>query len=219
MSLRESKKLRLRQELIENAIALFREAGFEATRVQEIAARCRVSEATFFNYFGCKEAVLGEWAHALVAGALASAPSPGGAPASAEGALRRHLRDRVRILAATVEADRDFAARAFRRAPLLEPSTPTSPGGPTGPGPRTLIEQAQARGDVRSDLPPEQIADLLHAALAQGVAAWLAGETRPREALAPRLLRTADLLVDGLRKRNERVRAPLGAPTAAPGMG
>jgi len=208
--LRESKKQRRRQALIENAVALFRESGFEATRVQEIAALCRVSEATFFNYFGCKEAVLGAWVHGLIDRVFAPASSVAIGP-GVEGTLRRELRERVRELAATVEADRALACRAFRRAPLLTPSL-VEPA-------RGVIETAQARGEIRADLPAEQLAGLLRAALAQGLAAWLADDQLRAESLAPRLQRTVDVMLDGFRKRNERVRAPLAVgPRPAPAL-
>src|SRR6266581_7548532 len=58
MSLREEKKQALRRQIFDTAMALFRERGFQATRVADIIERVRISEATFFNYFPTKEAVL-----------------------------------------------------------------------------------------------------------------------------------------------------------------
>ena len=77
------KKERSRAAIIENAIALFRERGFEATRVREIADAADVSEATFFNYFPTKDAVLSAWAHAQLYAAFA---------ARAEGGVRSVVR-------------------------------------------------------------------------------------------------------------------------------
>jgi AcrR family transcriptional regulator len=55
MGLRESKKLRTRQEIADQAMQLFVERGFDHVTVAEVAEAAGVSEKTVYNYFPTKE--------------------------------------------------------------------------------------------------------------------------------------------------------------------
>lgn len=58
MNLRELKRSRTRQALVDAAYELFSRHGFEATTIADIAARAEVGTRTFFSYFPTKEDVL-----------------------------------------------------------------------------------------------------------------------------------------------------------------
>lgn len=58
--LRERKKAKLRQQIIDTSIRLFRKHGYENTRVEDIVQVLEISQPTFFRYFPSKDAVLRE---------------------------------------------------------------------------------------------------------------------------------------------------------------
>jgi len=60
IGLRERKKARLRQQIIDTSIRLFRSRGYENTRVEDIVRILEISQPTFFRYFPSKDAVLRE---------------------------------------------------------------------------------------------------------------------------------------------------------------
>jgi AcrR family transcriptional regulator len=81
--LRERKKAKTRASIREHALRLFREQGYAATRVEQIAEAAEVSPATFYRYFPTKEdVVLQDDLDVLTLDALDAQP-PGLSPVAA----------------------------------------------------------------------------------------------------------------------------------------
>jgi AcrR family transcriptional regulator len=59
-ALRDRKKARQRAELLQAAAELFREKGYERTRMEDIAVLADVSTPTVYNYFATKQGILVE---------------------------------------------------------------------------------------------------------------------------------------------------------------
>jgi AcrR family transcriptional regulator len=73
----ERRKELTHHRLLEVGERLFREQGFDATTVEEIAIASDVAKGTFFNYFPSKEALLGEILYVRTQSVLLSAPEDG----------------------------------------------------------------------------------------------------------------------------------------------
>lgn len=58
IGLRERKKMKTRASIQQHALRLFREQGYQATTVEQIAEAAEISPSTFFRYFPTKEAVV-----------------------------------------------------------------------------------------------------------------------------------------------------------------
>ena len=72
---REHKRQRTQLAIRQGALALFREQGYGATTVEQIAAAAGISPSTFFRHFPTKESIVGEGRYsALVAQAFDDQP-------------------------------------------------------------------------------------------------------------------------------------------------
>jgi AcrR family transcriptional regulator len=115
-TLRERTRRAVRAEIAATALRLFKEQGFDATTVDQIAAAAGISRRSFFHYFGSKEdLVLGDTA-ALgesVRAALEARP----AEESAWEAIRAAL---IAMAGEEGVTDDDLAlARLYQEAPSL----------------------------------------------------------------------------------------------------
>jgi AcrR family transcriptional regulator len=159
MSRRERKKLETRQALLEVALDLFREKGFDGTTVEEITERADVAKGTFFNYFSSKEVLLRElvvWQFAQLHGAL---DVDLGAPESPMARIKLLMR----LLDEQTVSDWHLFQRAYASRLSAPPPRHEAKRRLTGLA-SDLVREAQACGQIRSDVEPEMVSDLLFAA-------------------------------------------------------
>jgi len=69
-SWRRKQAERLREQIYETALELFRERGYESTSVERITRQAGVAKGTFFNYFASKDHVLAQWYGEVTLGVL-----------------------------------------------------------------------------------------------------------------------------------------------------
>ena len=203
--LRERKKQRLRQAILETAVGLFRKRGFDETRVQDILDAAEISLGTFYNYFSGKDAVLDEFGRNVIADYVRLAAQ--------ELTLEDQTVDqRVRALARA-------CGRAFSSDPefMTVVVTRSRAFGARGQLPARddpiygllaqLFAEGQATGEVRRDVPPIELAETFSGIFMFTVVSWLAERKVPARArtddeaeLDARLMRSFDVFLEGAKQ-------------------
>jgi AcrR family transcriptional regulator len=114
VGLRERKKARTRDAIQRHALRLFREQGYDATTIEQIAEAAEVSPSTFFRYFPTKEdLVLSDEYDPMILAAFHGQPA--GVPPV------RALRDAIRSVSAGFGAEERAAIEERWRLSLEVP--------------------------------------------------------------------------------------------------
>jgi AcrR family transcriptional regulator len=154
VSLRERKRARTRQALVDAAVELFERNGYDRTTVADIAAAAEIGTRTFFSYFPSKEDVLFPETDVRVHAALTAIATrrPGEGPADV---LLRGLR-------AASEGSDDLSGRTSRLRLRLALEVPAVRG-------RGLQLQADAQREIGRHLAaafPDELDEVAATALA-----------------------------------------------------
>lgn len=156
---------RRHRQILDTAIKVFAKSGFRGTTTKQLAKAAGVSEATIFLHFPSKEAIYEEILEELLqsqrplTGALEEtdgAPLERVAERFGQAFLEQHRRGSDLLRLALFSA--------LERRPLGRRIAAQHFGGPVMSLVR-LIEKAQARGEVRTDLDPEAAARSLDSVL------------------------------------------------------
>jgi AcrR family transcriptional regulator len=199
VGLREQKKQRQRREIVETALTLFRERGYDQTRVSDIAERAGISDATFFNYFGSKDLVLDELALAQVELFRETLRYQLGVE---DKSVPDRIRETMKVAAAAIAADREFQTVLYTRSNLFHSSGVLKE--------RThemyrllssLFERGQQRQEIRPDAEPMQLAEILIATYHLTTINWLIRWWGGRQGLQRRLAAAVEVFLNGCRAR------------------
>jgi AcrR family transcriptional regulator len=122
VGLRERKKARTKAAIQQHAMRLFRERGYPATTVEQIAAAAEVSPSTFFRYFPTKEDVaLYDALDPVLLEAFRAQPAELGPVPALRGAMRAVLAELpAEELAMQQERDRLIRSVPELRARMLD---------------------------------------------------------------------------------------------------
>lgn len=177
--LRERKKARLREQIIETAIRLFRRRGYEKTRVDDIVKILEISQPTFFRYFPSKDAVLrdvGRRAFECIAQRLKS-------ELSTEASTADRLRHLYHSMACEAESDRPLW-KAVVLSGAMDPVRSPQVCGAEGMAVnllREILAQGQERGEITSTFPIVHLAEFMEALYHTVVRQWTVDLTGPHK--------------------------------------
>jgi len=210
---RERKKRELRERIYETARQLFLENGFEETTVEQIADAADIAQATFFNHFQNKSALLSEMTREVFNHLQVLVDRQLSRPVSAQ--------ERIIGFANSV-ADEIEPTHGLARDVTLELVRNSSRPGEAAPylqrvqDPFTrIIQEGQEAGDVRTDLDAEFLVELVLGAYNVAMAGWINDSAYP---LATRLRQTAAFIAEAIQPHDvslsledERGETPIGA--------
>jgi AcrR family transcriptional regulator len=193
---RERKKRARRERIYEAARQLFLEQGYAATTVEQIADAADVAQTTFFNHFQSKDAVLREMTGEISAHLEAMLQEELATSDTAERRIRRFATQALRALGATEGLAREVLLELLRKssgpgtalpylASVREPFT-------------TIVREGQSAGDVRRDLEPTLLAELVIGLLNTALLGWLNDPGYPFE---KRMTQFVDVIAELIRPR------------------
>jgi AcrR family transcriptional regulator len=177
--LRERKKARLRQQIIDTAIRLFRKQGYEKTRVDDIVKILEISQPTFFRYFPSKDAVLrdvGKLGFECVAERLRS-------ELSTKADTTERLHRLYHAMALEVEADRALWKAVVLSGAMDPVRSPEVRGVEVVAVSRLreILAQGQERGEITSVFPVVHLAEFMEALYHTVVRQWTVDLTGPHK--------------------------------------
>ena len=195
--LRERNKREKLTRIRAAARALFAKHGFEATTAREICERAGIGTGTLFLYVRDKRELLfltfEEDARRMFA--------EGAAAAARESDLVDQLMALFGRFFAYYARDRAHS-KALLQELFFREHDPERMGRLTlefGAHVADLVAQAQARGELRADVPPLLAANALFAHYAYWVQGWLGAAITSREGAEDGLRKTLELQLDGMR--------------------
>jgi AcrR family transcriptional regulator len=152
LSLRERKKLETRLRILDVAVRLFQDQGFDETPIEQVAAEANVSRATVFNYYPSKQDLLRAIAESELQQLARMSEDELVDVASAV--------TKIQVVMRQLVADTMPYLKVTRYVILGAILSPTE-GRASGIGLDTvllrLVREAQQGGEIRADLDPGEV--------------------------------------------------------------
>jgi AcrR family transcriptional regulator len=209
---RERKKRELRERIYQTARMLFLERGFEATTVEQIAEAADVAQATFFNHFAGKNAVLAEMTREVSERLRELIGEQLARRVSAQAKIRAFGQRAGDEVEASLGLARDVLLELVRTSP--RPGEAFSYVAGAHAAFVDILREGQTRGEVRSDYDAGFLADMVVGAFNGAAIRWLNDPAYP---LAERLRRTGAFIGEAIAPpASRRKTVPSSEPRAHP---
>lgn len=193
--LRERKKVRLRGQIIDTSIRLFRKRGYENTRVDDIVQILEISQPTFFRYFPSKDAVLrevGRRGFACIKERLET-------ELSSRASTAERLRRMYQGMAQEVESDRPLW-RAVVLSGAMDPVRSPEMRQPEEIAVsllREILAEGQKRGEITPAFPVSHLAEFMEGLYTTIVRRWAVDLEGPHD-LSERVLSAVEFFLRGV---------------------
>lgn len=203
-----SKGERTKERILQAALELFRELGYEATTMRMVADAAKVSLGNAYYYFASKDLLLQAFYHEVHAAHVAAcAPVLG-----TERGLRERLLGVMLAKLEVIEPYHRFSALMFRSA--ADPKSPLNPFHAAGAGVRAAGEQvfAAVLDGSKLRIPKDLAAELpnLLWTYSMGVVLFWIHDESPRHGRTRRLIeRSVDLIAMSIRLASNPLLRPL----------
>jgi AcrR family transcriptional regulator len=194
LGLRERKKARLRQQIIDTSIRLFRKRGYEDTRVEDIVQLLEISQPTFFRYFPSKDAVLrevGRRGFSCIKEHLET-------ELSSDASTAERLRRMYKGMALEVESDRPLW-RAVVLSGAMDPVRSPEIRRPEEIAVsllRDILAEGQKRGEITKSFPVTHLAEFMEGLYTTVVRRWAVGLTEAHN-LSERVRSAVEFFLQG----------------------
>ena len=177
--LRERKKARLRQQIVETALHLFRQRGYENTRIDDIVQTLEISQPTFFRYFPSKDAVLREVGRRAFTRQAESLKAELSTKATTEQRLRRFYES----LGNVTEVGRPLWQAVILAGAMDPVRSPELRGAEatTVSLLREIIAEGQRNGEITKDFPVVHLAEFMEGMFNTVVRQWAVDLTGPHK--------------------------------------
>ena len=190
MGLRAEKKNKLRAMILANAIQLFKERGFDEVTIDDIIGQLEISQATFFNYFPSKDAILRQAAEDTVGRyrEMLEHEVRGDAP-TAETVTRP-----LEAMGRGIHADKRFYRTLFTRSVLNFGNVRAERI--LADLSAALMREGQRRGEISTEYDPHELAEIFIGTYYAVIIRWLHGDGG--QSLLERLHHAAAIFLSGV---------------------